>query len=292
MNAGKADRATIKIASLIGVILMGCIPFLAERFSFESRGDGKTLRVVFFDVGQGDSIFVESPTGKQVLIDGGVDATVLRRLGGEMGYWDRTIDMVVATHEDRDHVGGLPDVFNRYSVATFLRTENQGESSEAHIIDDLASREGSEIIFARRGMVFDLGASTTLEVLFPDRDPSMLESNTSSIVLRLDYKDTEFILTGDAPDDIEDYLVILDGEELQGEVLKLGHHGSRTSSSELFLRAVKPKYAIVSAEKDSRYGHPHTEVVERLQSLSIPMIATAEEGNIVFRSDGLNLWRQ
>ena len=250
--------------------------------------DGK-LHVVFLDVGQGDSIYIESPTGIQLLIDGGPDRTVLGRLSKEMGFWDRSLDYVVATHEDKDHVGGLPSVFDRYDVGTFIRTENQGESLEAHTIDDLSKREGSTIVYARTGMTFDLGASTTLQILFPETDPSMLEANTSSIVARLTYEGTSFIFTGDSPQAIERHLVEQYGDRLKSDVLKLGHHGSRTSSSEIFAKTISPEYAIVSSGKDNRYGHPHSEVLELLTKLGIPMLNTAVEGNISFESDGITL---
>lgn len=284
------------LVKLLGVIAFGIFAFIASTYenplpSLGRANEGK-LEVVFFDVGQGDAIFIETPSGKQVLIDGGPDRNVLRRLAGEMGYWDRTLDMVIATHEDKDHVGGLPDVFNRYAVGIFVRTENQGESLEANIIDDLSKREGSEIVFARRGMEFELGASTTLEILFPDRDPTMLESNTSSIVARLVYGESEFLLTGDSPKSVEEYLVLLNREGLQSDVLKLGHHGSRTSTSELFLTAVNPSYAVVSSGKDNRYGHPHKEVTELLEKLNIPMLNTADEGNVVFVTEGKEIVRQ
>lgn len=255
---------------------------------FGHGSDGK-LHVVFFDVGQGDSIFIESPTGKQLLIDGGPDRTVLRRLTKEMGFWDKSIDFVLATHEDKDHVGGLPSVFDRYQIGTFIRTENQGESLEAHIVDDLSKREGSTIVYARTGMTFDLGASTTVQILFPETDPSMLESNTSSIVARLTYGDSSFIFTGDSPQAIEARLVEQYGDNLKSNVLKLGHHGSRTSSSEAYLKAVHPEYAIVSAGKDNRYGHPHKEVLELLEQLEILMLNTADKGDIRFESDGSTL---
>jgi competence protein ComEC len=285
-----------KALLLVVIALVALVPGLVDRFGLSAnQGDGSTLTVTFFDIGQGDSIYIETPSGRQVLIDGGPDGTVLRKLAHEMGYWDRTLDMVIATHEDKDHVGGLPGVFDRYRIGTFVRTENQGESTEARVIDELSKREESDIVYARRGMTFDLGrgtaGSTTLTILFPERDPSMLESNTSSIVARLVYGEAEFLLTGDSPDEIEEHLVYLDAPGLQSDVLKLGHHGSRTSSSETFLRAVSPEYAIVSAGKDNRYGHPHTEVVERLARLEIPMLNTATEGDITFTSDGATLRR-
>lgn len=277
-------------AFIVGIVVV-VTPTLYERFTVETR-PSNTLRVVFFDIGQGDAIFIQTPSGKQVLIDGGPDATVLRRLGKEMGFFDRTIDMVIATHEDRDHVGGLPDVFNSYTVGTFVRTENQGQSMEAHTIDNLSKRESSEIVYARRGMTFDFGASTTLRILFPASDPSMLEANTSSIVAKLTYGNESFIFTGDSPQTIEKYLLSVDKNDLKANVLKLGHHGSRTSSSREYLEAVRPEYGVVSSGKNNRYGHPHKEVVDFLHELGINMLNTAVEGNIVFETDGKTLMRK
>lgn len=247
------------------------------------------LRVVFFDIGQGDSIFIESPTGVQVLVDGGPDRTVLRTLSHELGFFDRSLDMVVATHEDKDHIGGLPEVFTHYQVGTFLRTENQGDSGAAHLIDSLSATKGIAIVYARRGMDFDLGGGATLSVLFPDRDPAGWEANTSSIVARLTYGNSEFLLTGDSPKEIEKYLVSLDARGLESDVLKLGHHGSHTASSDEYLDVVHPLYAIVSAGKHNRYGHPHKDVVDRVVSKGITVLSTADRGSIAFETDGTSL---
>jgi competence protein ComEC len=118
----------------------------------------------------------------------------------------------------------------------------------------------------------------------------MLESNTSSIVVKVSYGESDFMLTGDAPQGIEDYLSVTYGDALQSEVLKLGHHGSKTSTSELFLEAVKPQYAVVSSGKDNRYGHPNGEVVDRVTVRNIPISNTAAEGAIHFQSDGTRVW--
>jgi competence protein ComEC len=278
------------IPKLLGAItlLLVLFPTLTEWVSREREGNGKLI-VSFLNVGQGDAIFIQSPTGKQVLIDGGPDASVLQGLASEMGFFDRTLDMVIVTHEDRDHVGGLVDVFTQYAIGTFVRSEQQGESTEARIIDDLTKLERSQVVYARRNMSFDLGASTTLTILFPDRDPSGLESNTASIIAKLAYSSTTFLFTGDAPKEIEEYLVELDPNFLDSDVLKLGHHGSRTSSLLRFLKAVSPQLAIVSAGKNNRYKHPHTEVLERLAQQHIPMQSTAEHGTIRLVSDGVSI---
>lgn len=248
------------------------------------------LMVHFLDVGQGDAIFIETPDGIQILVDGGPDSSVLRELGKIMEINDRTIDMIVGTHPDKDHIGGLTDVLERYVVGTVLTTENKGESEVAALYRKLIDEEGAETIYARRGQVFSLNTSTTLEVLFPDTDPSEMESNTSSIVLQLHYGDTTFMLTGDSPKSIEEYLVLRDGEHLKSNVLKVGHHGSRTSTSELFLDEVDPEYAVISAGKANRYGHPHIEVTDLLFNYGVETLSTAELGTITFLSDGSSVW--
>lgn len=248
--------------------------------------ESSTLRVVFFDVGQGDAIFIESPNGTQVLIDGGPNNSVLRRLGEEMSFFDRTIDIIVATHPDSDHISGLIDVLERYRVNTIIVTENSGESNIAKVFDTKKEEEGAEIITARRGMSIDLGDGVVMEILFPDRDVRSFESNTASIVVRIVYGENEFLLTGDSPKAIEEYLADIDGKKLQSDVLKVGHHGSRTSTSKLFLGMVQPAVAIISAGKDNRYGHPHSDVIELLMEHKIEIKNTAEIGSIVFESNG------
>jgi competence protein ComEC len=250
------------------------------------------LQVHFLDVGQGDSALIETPSGAQVLIDGGADGNVLRELSQVMDFGDKTIDMVVGTHPDKDHIGGLIDVLKLYEVKTILTTENAGETATAKTYSKLKTAEGAEIINARRGQEFALDASTTLRVIFPDSDPSDMETNTSSIVLQLVYGDSEFLFMGDSPKSIEEYLVLIEGEHLQSDVLKIGHHGSRTSTSELFLDEVQPQFAVISAGKENSYGHPHVEVTDMLFNFRVEMLETAEEGTITFLSDGSQLWQQ
>ena len=135
-----------------------------------------------------------------------------------------------------------------------------------------------------------LDASTTLEVLFPETDATDMESNTSSIVLQLRDGDSEFLFTGDSPKSIEEYLVLVEGEYLQSDVLKVGHHGSRTSTSELFLDEVRPTFAVISAGKDSQYGHPHVEVTDLLFNSGVEILSTAKMGTVTFLSDGNSVW--
>lgn len=247
------------------------------------------LCVVFLNVGQGDAILIESPTSQQLLIDGGRGESVLSELGAVMGFWDRELDYVLATHPDADHIGGLVDVLERYQVKHFIRTDNEGDSPAYLKLEEMLLQNNPEIFYARRGQQYDLGAGVILEILFPEISMAESESNTSSIMARLSYGSSTFMLTGDAPKSIEEYLVLSEGEHLASKVLKVGHHGSRTSTSELFLDEVRPQYAVISAGKDNQYGHPHLEVTDLLFNKRVETFNTAEVGRVMFVSDGQNL---
>lgn len=278
----------LKIPSITGLVMLFLFSVISASGIVREKESG-ILKVIFFDVGQGDSTFIESPSGTQVLVDGGKGSAVLAPLQSVMGYFDRDIDMVVATHPDMDHIGGLAEVFARYEVRTILITENTSDTPAFATFLDAAKNEGATILYARRGQVYDLGrgdaGSTTLSILFPDRDPSGMETNTASIVSRLVYGESEYLLTGDSPEEIEEYLVGI-GTTLQSDVLKAGHHGSRTSTGKIYVEAVQPAYAIYSTGKNNSYGHPHQEVVERLTALGVIQKNTADVGSIYSESDG------
>jgi competence protein ComEC len=250
------------------------------------------LAVYYLDIGQGDATFIQTRGGAQVLIDGGPDDTVLTRLREVMPRGDTSIDLVVGTHPDKDHIAGLAPVLERYDVGTILTTENKNDTQASAMYDALKEKEGADVINARRGMLVALDASTTLRVLYPDADPTNMESNTSSIVLQLRYGSSTFLFTGDSPKNIEEYLVGLEGPMLRSDVLKVGHHGSRTSSSERFLDAVAPSFAVISAGKDNSYGHPHVEVTDMLFNKRVSTFLTAASGTIAFFSDGAKVWPQ
>ncbi len=255
--------------------------------------DNIYLKVAFLDIGQGDAIFIESPIGVQVLIDGGRGDEILRELARVMPFYDRSINLVIATHPDSDHIGGLPTVLKRFRVDKIIRpgVAHSTPATESLLLSiSKENNSGTKEILARRGQVYDLGGGEAgrveLHILFPDRDVSDFETNTASVVARLTYGDTSVILTGDSPIAIEEYLVSLDGADLQSDILKLGHHGSKTSSSDAFLGFVNPQWAIISAGKDNKYGHPHKSVMDKVARFGITPLSTIDKGTIKFRSDG------
>lgn len=245
------------------------------------------LQVSFLDVGQGDAILIQSPTGVQMLIDGGRDRAVLRELPKHMGFFDRSIDIVVATHPDADHIGGLTSVFDRYRIQAFIEPGIPNDTSAAKaLVAAITNEPGIETMIARRGQRIELGGGAYADILYPDRDVAREETNDGSIVVRLVYGETAFLLGGDASDEVEDYLASLDPASVRANVLKAGHHGSRNSSSDAWLAAVDPSIVVISAGADNSYGHPHQETLDRIKNSGAQVRATLGTGSIGFQSDG------
>lgn len=241
------------------------------------------LKVVFLDIGQGDSIYIEAPNGNQVLIDGGPGRQVLRALGSVMPWYDRSLDVVIATHPDADHIGGLPSVLERYQVAAVMdngQPSNTGTYRAWQAAVAAEVKDGAQYLRARRGERFNLGAGISLDILYPYDTPTGKDTNDGSIVARLTYGSQAFILTGDATIKVEQQLLIAK-TLLSAQVLKAGHHGSKTSSSPAFIKAVSPIYAIISAGKNNRYGHPHQITLDNLKAAQAQILRTDEAGSIV-----------
>lgn len=245
----------------------------------------RVLMVSFLNVGQGDAVLVTTPSGKQLLVDGGRDSTVLRELGSILQRGDRSIDMVLATHPDSDHIAGLVEVLKRFMVTTVVASGVEHESSIAEVFTNTA-QQAPHYIEARRGQVYDFGDGVLLHILFPDREVASVESNTGSVVAVLTYGEHSFVLSGDSPQSIEKYLVSIDNGLLHANVLKAGHHGSKTSNATTFVGTVGAQYVVYSRGCDNSYGHPHTEVLERFVQFEAVALDTCTDGRVTFTSDG------
>jgi competence protein ComEC len=228
-----------------------------------------------------------------MLVDGGKSVAVLRRLSEVMPLNDRFIDVMVETHPDADHIGGLPPVLDRYGVGVFLEPGIESDNSIDNEIHRILREKSIPDVLARRGMTVDFGDGAAFDVLYPNRDVSHLpDTNDASVVGRMRCGSTSAMLTGDAPQSVENLLVSLDGPRLKSDMLKAGHHGSRTSSGEPFVRAVDPAYAVISVGKGNTYHHPHQEVVDLFRHLDIKTLRTDEVGTIGFSSDGRAFFRK
>ncbi len=274
-------------------ILVGLL--LANVFVWGSvRADqpSNLLHVYFLDIGQGDSIFIDSPTHKRILLDGGPNSKVLTELGKVLPFGDRRIDVVIESHPDADHIGGLVDVLEQYEVGVFMEPGVESPNKIDNIIHELIGEKNISDVLARRGMTVDLGDGVRLEILFPNQDVSNWETNDASVVAKLIYGDESFLLTGDSTKKAEYILLGLDKTILKSNVLKAGHHGSHTSSSFPYVEAVAPEYAVISVGKDNTYGHPHKDVLDIFNKLNIKIVSTesagglAGLGTIEFETDG------
>lgn len=253
---------------------------------------GKYLKVVFLDVGQGDAIYIEAPNGRQMLIDSGADANLLSSLSKAMPFADRSIDIVLATHGDQDHIGGFPVLLDNYKVTSIIENGATSDSKVFSSLEEKIQKKKINKIIARRGMhiILDEKKNIYFDILFPDRDISQFESNDGSIVGKLTYGENTFLFTGDATVYTENLIGWNEKDvTLDSDVLKLGHHGSKTSSGLLWLEKVSPEVAIISVDKNNKYGHPHKEILDRLSGMKIPYISTADRGSIFLKSDGKNL---
>ncbi|MBK8987991.1 MAG: DNA internalization-related competence protein ComEC/Rec2 [Chloroflexi bacterium] len=256
-----------------------------------SQPDGR-LHVAFLDVGQGDAIFIQTPTGRQILVDGGNFPSVLTdRLGRHMPFWDRDIDILIATHPDADHVTGLTALFDRYQVGRVITNgQGLGESAIYDAVLQAAAAQGTPVHRALAGEVIEIGDGVRLEVLHPGAVLTG-DRNENSVVLRLVYGDFSALLTGDA-DEASEAVMLANGRSLASLVLKAGHHGSQTSSSPPFLQAVQPQVLIISSGADNKFGHPHPEVLEWAQKLGTAVLRTDELGTIEVSTDGQQMWWQ
>lgn len=258
--------------------------------------DSSYLKVYFLDVGQGDSIFIETPQGHQILIDGGPNSIILQKLQKIMPLKDMSIDLVILTHPEKDHMQGLIDVLQRYKINYILWTEVVRQTPEYQKwIEVLAQeqKQGAETITAYAGKSVKAG-NVSIDILYPVVNLSGKElknSNDSSIVSRLVFGKNSFLFTGDITGKAEKEL-IKHNSDLVSNVLKVAHHGSKYSTSEEFLENVEPKIAVISSGKDNYYGHPTPEVLQRLEKFGIQTLRTDIDGDIELISDGKIVYQQ
>jgi len=241
------------------------------------------------DVGQGDALFIESPTGTQILIDVGPPRKILSQLSRVMSPFDRTIDGIIITNPDTDHIGGFLDVLKIYKVDQVFEPGTLNDSKTFQNVKTEIKNKKISNILAKKGMRLDIGGGAVIDILFPDRDVFDWSTNDGSIIARLTYGETSIMLTGDSTSVTEK--IVLEGNSettLDSTILKVGHHGSRTSTSEAFVKAVSPEYAVISNGKDNNYGHPHPDTLDTLTSFGAKIFRTDLLGTIIMKSDGKN----
>jgi competence protein ComEC len=271
-------------------ILFYTIIFLGISFAIFSLSSVDTndeyAYVHMLNIGQGDSFLIESKNHKRILIDGGRDAKVLTELEKVLPFGEKDIDVVIATHPDADHIGGLPFVFKRYDVGLFLTSKVNTDTKTFKTLFDSVKEENIPAYYARSSMNIKLDDETNFKILFPDRDTTNWETNSASVVGRLQIGERSALFTGDSPSAIEHLLAKTSPKDIDVDILKLGHHGSKTSTSMEFLKYTTPALALISAGVGNSYGHPKQEVLDELKSLDIPWVSTQDVGTFTIKTDG------
>ncbi|MFA5310209.1 MAG: MBL fold metallo-hydrolase [Candidatus Paceibacterota bacterium] len=268
------------ILPLFVLLFINIIAFSFSLFLYNAH-----LEVSFFDVGQGDSIFIQTPQKHQILIDGGPSYTkVLDGLSSQMPFNDKEIDLVILSHPESDHMTGLLSVLENYKVDNILWTgiEREGEKFESW--KRMTAEEGSNIYYADKGDKIIMN-DVVIEVVFPFsslRGEKKDDSNDTSVVVKLLYGDSSFLFTGDISSKIEKLI-----SDVDVDVLKIPHHGSKYSTSDDFLNKTSPLISVIQVGKNS-YGHPTEEVLTRISNFGIKVLRNDTDGNIKIVSDGIN----
>ncbi|EKE20497.1 MAG: hypothetical protein ACD_7C00551G0006 [uncultured bacterium] len=273
--------AYFTLAVFLGITLILGIIILA----FKNNGK---LSVYFLDVGQGDAILITNGAN-QVLIDSGRSGKiVLEKLGQAMPFWDRKLEALIITHPDADHYGGFNEILDFYKVENIIRTSDNSEGGEwLALIEKIKDNKINSIESVRETkIVFPAGAE--LKIIYPPADISQeKDKNNNSIVARLVFGQNEFLFTGDLSVAGENFLAN-SSVDIQADFLKIGHHGSKSSSSANFLDKVSPRDAIISVGKGNTYGHPHKEVLDSLKNRTVRVWRTDEDGTIEYKCKNIN----
>ena len=278
---------------LLGIFgFLFCLNILAWIAVFEASRPS-FLQVIFFDIGQGDAIFIVSPQGHQILIDGGPGSKILEKLAKEMPFYDRSLDLVILTHPEKDHMEGLIEVLKKYEVDYILWTGIVRDTLEFKEWQESLGKEKTQIKIAKAGQKI-IASKVVFDILHPFEKlegRKFKDSNNTSIVAKLSFGENSFLFTGDIYSSREKKLVER-GDDLNSDVLKVSHHGSKSSSCEQFIEKVSPDIAVLQLGRKNPYGHPHREVLERLEKYEIEILRIDELGDIKIVSDGTKLYKR
>ncbi len=284
-------KRLMPVILLVSLLLTACINTGGQGTLTPAPAGGAELSVAYLDVGQGDSILIHAPDGEVMLIDGGRSIDLANSvIIPQIKAWQANqVDVLVVTHPDADHISGLVGVLENFPVKRVALTGDEHATKiYERLLTDVRDKK-IEAVQVRTGTTIPFDPSVKLDVLGPDEEfVNHDNTNDGSIVLKLTYGQTSFLFTGDA-EMTENQAILKHGLDVRATVLKLGHHGSRSSTDEAWLKAVQPQLGIISAGAGNTYGHPHPEVIAALDKLNIRYIRTDEHGTITVTSDGAQL---
>ena len=282
------DKKKKIISSIIGIIVV----LLAGYFGIDLTQDSKVpkdseLMISYMDVGQGDAAYIKV-NGNDILIDAGPRSNSKELLEQLKAKNIDDFELVIATHPHEDHIGGMVDVFKEYEVKDFYSPKITHTTKTYENLVKAVKDEGLKTKELKGGMVIDLGEGAKFEVFTPQKS-EYEELNDYSPIMKLSFGDTSYLFTGDAEKLAEEEALAKYKNSLDSDVIKFGHHGSSSSSSNAFIEAVSPKYGIISCAKDNKYGHPHRETLDIIKKYNIKTFRTDTDGEIILTSDGKSI---
>lgn len=298
----------IKIKKDYGRLILILFLFFISFYIFYiylEQNINNNLRITFFDIGQGDSSLIEMPTGEKILIDAGPSNIIVSKLQKHLSIFNRVIDFIVLTHPDSDHVAGFYFITPNFYIKNILENGDKNKNTDIYknIEKGFESKNlKNKEIFANCGdkIVYKNDKYPKIFILHPDQSNLILnDTNENSIVLLLIYGKFSFLFTGDMDKEVEKNIFreidrCFSNEDINTikekiknlTVLKVSHHGSKTASSDDFIKKIKPKYSIISAGEKNRYGHPNEETIKTLEKYKSDIFYTKNDGNISFITDG------
>lgn len=274
----------MKLNKKIAIISVFLVIFLISLISYLQFIGDNDLKVTFLDIGQGDSILIQTPYKQNILIDGGPNKKVISELGKNLSWWDKKFDLIILTHAHDDHFMGLNYVLDIYDVENILYEEDyKTESKSYNYFTDLIDKQNVNLLPFSVSKI-DLGDNCELNFFYSSDILDDKNLNNRSIVTKLDCNDSEFLFTGDIEEEIEEYLVADTSniEFLKSDVLKVAHHGSNTSSMQEFLDIVLPEIAVIQVGTDNKFNHPGKNTLKRLNERGIEILRNDMNGTIYF----------
>ncbi|MEK7526160.1 MAG: MBL fold metallo-hydrolase [Patescibacteria group bacterium] len=265
---------------LIFVILANILVWMAI-FTFPNN----SLRIIACDIGQGDAILI-TYKDFQVLTDGGPDSSVINCLSKYMPFWDRTIEVMILTNPDLDHLGGLISVVKQYKIEKYIKSPTIDSTQSYKVLEDLVGSKGIPTYEASSALDIQFSLMY-LDIVYPnqeDRATFKNPQNNYSTVFKLTFKDFEAVFTGDIEEEASDYIAknIYLGDI---DYIKIPHHGSKHGITRSLLEVTKPEIAVISAGKNNKYGHPHAQILEMLQEKGVKILGTYDQGDVVVEID-------
>lgn len=269
--------------NLIVIFIFFCaVSYAAHGFSWHQAQRTSELQLFMLNIGQGDAFYIRTPNGNDVLIDGGPDRSFLHELGTVMPAWDHTLEWVIATHPDSDHVSGIVELGESYRVKTLITNGDTKKTAASEALLHFAHTTPQHTRVATAGDRIMIEPDLWITFLSPSLSPgnTFYDANDLSLVFTLRYKNRIALFTGDASEQVEKTLYDSPLLPAHVDLLKVSHHGSKTGTSRAFLQAITPTIALISAGKENRYGHPHAAPLYRLRQIGAEIWRTDVDGRV------------